>query len=125
MGSRIGPRPNLLGRQAGHRYRLEVAQPILTNEDLAKIRGIKALAGDAFRTQTLDATWPAKDGADGLAPALEKLCSAATEAVPAKVPARCGAGRRVATAGQAADAIARHSATAVTAVGCEACGCTA
>ena len=79
--SMIGPRPNLLGRQAGHHYRLEVAQPILTNEDLAKIRGIKALAGDAFRTQTLDATWPAKDGADGLAPALEKLCSAATEAV--------------------------------------------
>ena len=79
--SMIGPRPNLLGRQAGHHYRLEVAQPILTNEDLAKIRGIKALAGDAFRTQTLDATWPAKDGAEGLAPALEKLCSAATEAV--------------------------------------------
>ena len=79
--SMIGPRPNLLGRQAGHHYRLEVAQPILTNEDLAKIRGIKALAGDAFRTQTLDATWPAKDGADGLAPALDKLCSAATEAV--------------------------------------------
>ncbi|MFM7779456.1 MAG: glutamate synthase central domain-containing protein, partial [Alphaproteobacteria bacterium] len=81
MVSMIGPRPNLLGRQAGHHYRLEVAQPILTNEDLAKIRGIKALAGDAFRTPTLDATWPAKDGADGLAPALEKLCSAATEAV--------------------------------------------
>ncbi|NBS43505.1 MAG: glutamate synthase subunit alpha, partial [Acetobacteraceae bacterium] len=79
--SMIGPRPNLLGRQAGHHYRLEVAQPILTNEDLAKIRGIKALAGDAFRTQTLDATWAAKDGADGLAPALDKLCSAATEAV--------------------------------------------
>ncbi|MFN8982033.1 MAG: glutamate synthase central domain-containing protein, partial [Alphaproteobacteria bacterium] len=79
--SMIGPRPNLLGRQAGHHYRLEVAQPILTNEDLAKIRGIKALAGDAFRTQTLDATWPAKDGAEGLSPALEKLCSAATEAV--------------------------------------------
>ncbi len=79
--SMIGPRPNLLGRQAGNHYRLEVAQPILTNEDLAKIRGIKALAGDAFRTATLDTTWSAKEGAEGLSAALEKLCAAATEAV--------------------------------------------
>jgi glutamate synthase (NADPH/NADH) large chain len=32
--SMIGPRPNLLGRHAGTHKRLEVAQPILTNEDL-------------------------------------------------------------------------------------------
>ncbi len=79
--SMIGPRPNLLGRDAGTHYRLEVAQPILTNADLAKIRGIQSLAGDAFRTQTLDATWPASEGAAGLAPALERLCREATDAV--------------------------------------------
>ena len=79
--SMIGPRPNLLGRQAGTHYRLEVAQPILTNADLAKIRGIAKLVGDAFRTATLDATWPAEEGAKGLALAVERLCSAATNAV--------------------------------------------
>ncbi|MFC7473614.1 glutamate synthase large subunit [Dankookia sp. GCM10030260] len=79
--SMIGPRPNLLGHHAGSHYRLEVAQPVLTNADLAKIRGIAALAGDAFRTATLDATWAAADGAAGLAPAVERLCNAATNAV--------------------------------------------
>ncbi len=57
--SMIGPRPNLLGHQAGTHKRLEVSQPILTNEDLREDprRSSDALDG-AFRTQTLDATWP-------------------------------------------------------------------
>ncbi len=80
--SMIGPRPNLLGHEAGTHYRLEVAQPVLTNVDLAKIRNIADLAaGDAFRTITLDATWPAGEGAGGLAPAVEQLCAEATRAV--------------------------------------------
>jgi glutamate synthase (NADPH/NADH) large chain len=79
--SMIGPRPNLLGHDAGSHYRLEVSQPVLTNADLAKIRDISNLAGDAFRTITLDATWPAAEGAAGLAPAVERLCNAATNAV--------------------------------------------
>src|SRR6202035_5993098 len=36
----IGPRPNILGHHAGNYLRLEVAQPILTNTDLEKIRDI-------------------------------------------------------------------------------------
>jgi glutamate synthase (NADPH) large chain len=79
--SMIGPRPNLLGHQAGTHYRLEVSQPILTNGDLDKIRAIATLLGGAFRTDTLDATWPAAEGADGIAKAIEGLCQAATEAV--------------------------------------------
>ena len=63
--SMIGPRPNLLGHHAGTHYRLEVAQPILTNADLEKIRAIAKLVGDAFRTATIDTTWPASEGADG------------------------------------------------------------
>jgi len=79
--SMIGPRPNLLGHHAGSHYRLEVAQPILTNADLEKVRSISKLVGDAFRTQTLDATWPASECAEGLAHALARLCREATEAV--------------------------------------------
>ena len=63
--SMIGPRPNLLGHHAGSHYRLEVAQPILTNADLEKIRAISSLVGDAFRTRTIDVTWPASEGAAG------------------------------------------------------------
>ena len=79
--SMIGPRPNLLGRQAGSHKRLEVAQPILTNEALAKIRSINELLDGAFRTATLDATWSADEGAGGLERALERLCREATDQV--------------------------------------------
>ena len=80
--SLIGPRPNLLGvNQSGSDMRLEVRQPVLTNEDLEKIRAIHGLVGDAFRTITLDMTWPAEDGADGLEKALDRLCNEAEKAV--------------------------------------------
>ena len=77
----IGPRPNLLGRQAGTHKRLEVSQPILTNEDLAKIRAISELLDGAFRTATLDATWAVEEGPAGLECALERLCDEATDNV--------------------------------------------
>ena len=79
--SMIGPRPNLLGRNAGAHKRLEVAQPILTDEDLAKIRAVHELLDGAFRTATLDATWDAEDGAPALEAAVEQLCRDATDAV--------------------------------------------
>ncbi len=77
----IGPRPNLLGHHAGNYLRLEVAQPILTNTDLEKIRDIDNIAGGAFRTQTIDITWPASEGADGMEKAIARICQEATEAV--------------------------------------------
>jgi glutamate synthase (NADPH/NADH) large chain len=79
--SMIGPRPNLLGRQAGTHKRLEVAQPILTNTELEKVRAIADLLDGAFRTATIDTTWPAAEGAEGLERALERICNAAVDAV--------------------------------------------
>ncbi|HLV07580.1 MAG TPA: glutamate synthase large subunit, partial [Croceibacterium sp.] len=79
--SMIGPRPNLLGHAAGTHRRLEVAQPILTNEDLAKIRSVEEALDGAFRTATIDMTWDASTGVDGLEMAIKEMCWAATEAV--------------------------------------------
>ncbi len=79
--SMIGPRPNLLGMEAGTHKRLEVDQPILTNEDVAKIRSVEAALDGAFRTETIDITWDAKTGAAGLEMAIKEMCWAATEAV--------------------------------------------
>jgi glutamate synthase (NADPH/NADH) large chain len=79
--SMIGPRPNMFGRQAGTHKRLEVAQPVLTNRDLDKIRAISELVDGAFRTATLDATWPAAEGEAGLERALDRLCADATDQV--------------------------------------------
>ncbi|WP_121118861.1 glutamate synthase large subunit [Croceibacterium ferulae] len=77
----IGPRPNLLGHDAGTHRRLEVEQPILTNHDMEKIRSVEASLDGAFRTATIDITWDAASGADGLEMALKEMCWAATEAV--------------------------------------------
>ncbi len=79
--SMIGPRPNLLGHDAGSHKRLEVDQPILTNDDVAKIRSVEAALDGAFRTATIDTTWDATAGADGLGQAIKEMCWAATEAV--------------------------------------------
>ena len=79
--SMIGPRPNLLGHQAGTHKRLEVSQPVLTNADLEKIRSISDLVDGAFRTATIDCTWPAGEGAEGLERAVTRICYEATDAV--------------------------------------------
>ena len=49
------------------------AQPILTNEDLAKIRSVEVALDGAFRTATIDTTWDASTGADGLAMAIKEI----------------------------------------------------
>ena len=79
--SMIGPRPNLLGRQAGTHKRLEVSQPVLTNAELEKVRSISELLDGAFRTATIDTTWAAADGAEGMERALERLCARAVDEV--------------------------------------------
>ena len=79
--SMIGPRPNLLGHDAGSHKRLEVSQPILTDENVAKIRSAEKAFDKAFRTGTIDITWDAATGAEGLERAVKDLCVAATEAV--------------------------------------------
>ncbi len=78
----IGPRPNLFDLEglATHK-RLEVRQPILTNEDLEKIRAIGDIADNQFQTKTLDITYSVDKGAAGMAPALDMLCERAERAV--------------------------------------------
>ena len=77
----IGPRPNLLDLEgSARRKRLEVRQPILTNEDLEKIRCI-GFFEDSFDTKTLDITYDVEKGACGMHEALERLCERAEAAV--------------------------------------------
>ena len=78
----IGPRPNLLDLEGTSKLkRLEVAQPILHNDRLEKIRQIGEIADNDFRTITLGITYAAETGAQGMEPALESLCEAAEKAV--------------------------------------------
>ena len=71
----IGPRPNLLDLEGTSKQkRLEAAHPILTNDNLERIRGIGEVADNQFRTVTLDITYGADQGAAGMGKALDKLC---------------------------------------------------
>nr|WP_246505195.1 glutamate synthase large subunit [Microvirga antarctica] len=77
----IGPRPNILDLEGtSRRKRLEVRQPILTNQDLEKIRCIGHFE-DRFDTKTLDITYPSELGAAALDGALDRLCDRAEAAV--------------------------------------------
>src|SRR2546425_559215 len=78
----IGPRPNLFDLEGTSRLkRLEVRQPILTNDDLEKIRAMSEVGNGHFKSRILDATWPAEHGAAGLKDALDTLCVRAEAAV--------------------------------------------
>ncbi|VFM95899.1 MAG: glutamate synthase (NADH) large subunit [Candidatus Kentron sp. G] len=56
----IGPRPNLLGADTqGSHKRLDASQPILSNQDIQRIRAIGDRAGSGFRSITLSICFPA------------------------------------------------------------------
>ncbi len=77
----IGPRPNIFDRKGNAvRKRLEVRQPILTNEDLEKIRNIGAIE-DTFDTRTLDMSYAVERGAEAMDEMLSRLCQRAEDAV--------------------------------------------
>ena len=78
----IGPRPNLLDHDnKSILKRLEVAQPVLSNQSLEKIRAIGDIPGNNFKTVTLDITYPVTEGAEGMASAVEALQARAEQAV--------------------------------------------
>jgi glutamate synthase (NADPH) large chain len=77
----IGPRPNIFDLVgSSRRKRLEVRQPILTNADLEKIRSI-GHTEDRFDTKTIDITYSALEGVEGMSGALDRLCERAEAAV--------------------------------------------
>ena len=78
----IGPRPNLLAPDTTEPVmRLEVSQPILTFEDMEKLRRASTFTGGHFKSDILSMCYPAEWGAEGMEPALAQLCADAEDAV--------------------------------------------
>ncbi|MGQ0442105.1 MAG: glutamate synthase-related protein [Methylophilaceae bacterium] len=78
----IGPKPNLLGvDETKPAIRLEASQPVLSQDDLAKLNHIEAITRGAYKSITLDMTYPLSEGKDGMKAAIDKLCLAAAQAV--------------------------------------------
>jgi glutamate synthase (NADPH/NADH) large chain len=82
LTSFIGPKPNLLGiDETDPPLRLEVHQPVLQQDDIARLYKIGKLTKNRYKSKVLDITYPAKRGAKGCAAALEALRKAACKSV--------------------------------------------
>ncbi|MFO8063440.1 MAG: glutamate synthase large subunit [Spirochaetota bacterium] len=76
LSAYIGPQRNLLETTAAHCRRLKIDHPILTNEELARIR---ELDYRGWRSKVVDATYPVDDEDEDLQVALRRI-SKETEA---------------------------------------------
>ncbi|HXV69110.1 MAG TPA: glutamate synthase large subunit [Nitrospira sp.] len=74
----IGPKPNLMDESPESCRRIKVQQPILTNADLQKIRGI---SDPHFKSKTLRMLFRVAEGPDGLGAAVDDLCKQASQAI--------------------------------------------
>jgi len=84
LTSFIGPKPNLMGiadDEEGLTPRLEVTQPVLTDEDCARLADISRLTKGRFKSLVLDITYPVAEGAAGCEAALARLAAAAEKSV--------------------------------------------
>jgi glutamate synthase domain-containing protein 2/glutamate synthase domain-containing protein 1/glutamate synthase domain-containing protein 3 len=78
----IGPRPNLLDiNQVNPPMRLEVSQPVLDFDDMAKLRSIAAHTGGKFRSYEIDICYPVAWGHEGIEARLASICAEAVDAL--------------------------------------------
>ncbi|MEB0139710.1 MULTISPECIES: glutamate synthase-related protein [unclassified Undibacterium] len=78
----IGPKPNLLDtNNINPPMRLEVSQPILNFDDIAKLRNISANTGGKFKSYELDICYPVAWGKDGIEARLASICAEVVDAV--------------------------------------------
>ncbi|MGE4050361.1 MAG: glutamate synthase-related protein [Piscinibacter sp.] len=82
LNSFIGPKPNLLDINAVNPpMRLEVGQPILDFEAMARLRQIEKHTSAKFKTHVLDITYPLAWGDEGVEAKLASLCAEAVDAI--------------------------------------------
>ncbi len=82
LDSFIGPKPNLLDINAVNPpMRLEVTQPILDFDDMARLRGVEQHTSGKFRSYELDITYPLAWGREGIEAKLASLCAESVDAI--------------------------------------------
>jgi glutamate synthase (NADPH/NADH) large chain len=82
LNSFIGPKPNLLDINAiNPPMRLEVTQPVLDFDDMARLRDIERHTHGKFKSYTLDITYPLAWGREGVEAKLASLCAESVDAL--------------------------------------------
>jgi len=82
LATTLGSERNLFDETPEHAHKLILRQPILLNKELETLRHI---AHDVFASRTIDITWPVADGAAGMERALQRVCTAAHDAIAERV----------------------------------------
>ncbi|MDD2679801.1 MAG: glutamate synthase large subunit, partial [Candidatus Omnitrophica bacterium] len=78
LESFIGPEKNILDETPEHSHKLRVRNPILTDEELSRIRDISV---NSFKTKTIYTFFDAASAKDGFIRALERICFEAEYAI--------------------------------------------
>ena len=74
----LGKEGNLLEESPEHCHRLRLSRPIITNEELEKIREVNQ---GSLRSKMIDATFSIKEGCDGLEKAMEDIFQQADDMI--------------------------------------------
>jgi glutamate synthase domain-containing protein 2/glutamate synthase domain-containing protein 1/glutamate synthase domain-containing protein 3 len=74
----VGSERNLLGETPEHARQLLIDDPILSDHDLERLRRVDT---GVFKAATLDCTWPAAEGPDGMERAVDRICAEADAAL--------------------------------------------
>lgn len=78
VATTIGSEKNLVKPEPDNCHKIRLKKPVLTNEELAKIRNLKL---DGFKTVTLPVLFKPAQGTQGLETAMDKLCLEADLAI--------------------------------------------
>ncbi len=76
----LGAERNLLEETPEHAHQMTLEHPILRNHELETLRNV---SDDVFSAHTIDITWPAAEGPDGMEGALARCCREACAAIDA------------------------------------------
>ena len=77
-GTGVGSERNLFDETPEHAHQLSMQTPILFDRELAQLRHVDS---SIFAARTVDITWPISEGPDGMANALDRVCSEADAAL--------------------------------------------
>jgi glutamate synthase (NADPH/NADH) large chain/glutamate synthase (ferredoxin) len=78
LATSLGNERNLFDETPEHAHKLLLDQPILLNRELETLRHVDH---DVYAARTIDITWPAAEGPEGMAAAIERICRQAREAI--------------------------------------------
>ncbi|HEX5035318.1 MAG TPA: glutamate synthase large subunit, partial [bacterium] len=79
----IGPERNLLDPKPESCHQIKLRNPIIDNDELAKLRKLEGQPYQGFQSKTISILFPVAEGAAGMEQAIEGVCQQASAAIAA------------------------------------------